>query len=80
MKEVGKLGVPVLSRVVPAVDPITKLVFPHLSDEQRAAFNQQVMKDLENPEYRHYIKVYYFIQESTDVLVVVLQHVSRLRN
>jgi len=58
MKEVGKLAVPVFSRVVPTVDPITKLVFPHLTDDQRAGFNQQVMKDIENPEYRHYVQVY----------------------
>jgi len=66
MKEVGKLAVPVFSRVVTAVDPITKLVFPHLTDDQRAGFNQQVMKDIENPVYRHYVQVYYsFLNQLT---------------
>jgi len=66
------LGIPVFSRVVPTVDPITKLVFPHLTDDQRAGFNQQVMKDIENPEYRHYIKAYYFVHKPTDLLGVAL--------
>jgi hypothetical protein len=53
-KRVGRLAIPVFSRIVAGVDPIMKRFFPDLTDEEREEFNEKVRQDIKNPLYHLY--------------------------
>ena len=58
LKETGRRAIPVFSRVVALLDPVIQHLFPELTDDQRTEFNQEVIRDLRDPKYHLYCKMY----------------------
>ena len=54
LKEVGKLAVSIFTRALPASEALGRKLFPHLTDEERKTFNEEVLRDIENPKHKLY--------------------------